>query len=102
MLLDAMRIRFTTSPSMREKRPARKQEIVLEQNFLDKEGSNFNVFDTFKLLEKGKKRKITTALMVSHHAGGDITNEVSADDSTGSEGSFPGGPDLGQLFCTQR
>jgi len=59
---------------MREKRSARKPENRPGYKiYLTRKGSNFNFFDTFYLLEKGKKRQIATALMVDHHAGGDIS-----------------------------
>jgi len=42
---------------MREKRSARKPENRPGYKiYLTRKGSNFNVFDTFYLLEKGKKR----------------------------------------------
>jgi hypothetical protein len=90
------------SPSMREKRSVGKPENHLGDKIsLTRKGSNFNVFDTFHFLEKGKKPKIATVLMVSHHEGGDTHNAASADGSAGSERSFPGGIALGKLLFPQ-
>jgi hypothetical protein len=49
------------------------QKIIPDTKFsLTRQGSNFNVFDTFHSLEKGKKPKTATELMVDQHTGGDI------------------------------
>jgi hypothetical protein len=64
----AMRMPLHRSPSMREKRSARKPENHLGYKIsLTRKASNFNVFDTFHFLEKSKELKIAYAFMVHHH-----------------------------------
>jgi hypothetical protein len=63
-----MKMPLHRSPSMREKRSVRKPENHPGHKIsLTRKASNFNVFDTFHFLEKGKKPKIAIVLVVDRH-----------------------------------
>jgi hypothetical protein len=58
---------------MREKPSARKPENCPGYKIvLDRKGSNFNAFDTFKYWVRFIKHQKTTVLTAGYHAGGDI------------------------------
>jgi hypothetical protein len=87
---------------MREKRSARKPENHPGYKIsLTRKSYDFNVFDTFYSLERCRELKTATALMVHLTQEETYHNEASADGPAGSEGSFPGGLDLGKLLCPQ-
>jgi hypothetical protein len=87
---------------MREKRSVRKPENHLGYKiFLTRQGSNFNVFDTFSFLTKGQEAQDSNRVYGRKSQRRRHKNAASADGSAGSERSFPGGLALGKLLWPQ-